>query len=142
MTLEKVLTALSICIPVTDEDGKRSCVVCPYWECKDTIELPERLIEDIRALLKAKEPKLLTLSEFKRLPSAEYEKVPVCIEQRVPVGEWDKGSMCKWVGADFAQEMYLEDNVYYNRRTYGKTWRAWDGLPTKAQREDTEWIMI
>ena len=53
--LDDVLTALSICLPETEANGERSCNECPYG-CfhEPTGTLPIRLIEDIRALLKAK----------------------------------------------------------------------------------------
>ena len=84
-------------------------------------------------------PRVLTLSELAKLPDGKENCVPVCIEERVPLGTWDGGSLLKWVGADFAKEMYLTDNVYYNPRTYNRTWRAWTQWPMALRREATPW---
>lgn len=55
---EKVLKALSICLPETEEESEQSCARCPYLKscnCFDTVDIPARLLEDVRAVLSERE---------------------------------------------------------------------------------------
>ena len=100
------------------------------------IHVPQDEAETVLELLKPLEARVLTYDEVMALPNGEETEAPVVMEQKVPVGEWDKGTLCQWRGARFVQE---RDHYYYNRDTYGKIWRCWTALPTKAQREGAEW---
>ena len=79
MTREEVIHALAICLPEIEDDCEKSCKDCPYWVCGDTVALPIRLIEDIRALLKGQETVEPKMMEFvdKGLTWEKYE-VPTC----------------------------------------------------------------
>lgn len=83
--------------------------------------------------------RLLTLDEVSKLPHAMNKSIPVVVEQRYPIGTWDGGSHTKWCGSHFCVEEYLSDNVYYNKKTYNKTWRVWTDLPTEEQMEAQVW---
>ena len=55
---EKVVKALSICVPETQDDSKLECSDCPYGDVcnpNDIVGIPLPLIWDIRALLKEQE---------------------------------------------------------------------------------------
>ena len=55
---EKILKGLAACLPANDEDAELNCGDCPY-ECRggQDVHLPIEMIEDIRRVLKAQEPK-------------------------------------------------------------------------------------
>lgn len=101
-----------------------------YWD-EDYIDcIPVSMLKDILALLKAQEPRVLTWDELMALPHGEETNVPVVSEVKYPIGTWDKGTICKWRGAEFLQEL-VQDHHWYNRDGYNKIWRAWTALPTK-----------
>ena len=89
-------------------------------------------------LLKAQEPRVLTWDELMALPHGEETNVPVVSESKYPVWKWDQGTLCKWRGAEFLQELVL-DHAFYNRESYNRIWRVWTALPTKEQREAVKW---
>ena len=132
-----------------DEDMKRICAelehIRTYFEAKaDTCIGNGKMLllnwanvtRDALELLKAPETRVLTYAEVMALPHGEETETPVVMEQKVPIGKWDGGSLCQWRGARFVQE---RDHYYYNRDTYGKIWRCWTALPTKAQRKGVKW---
>ena len=134
--LEKVIGGLECCY-----EFFRPCGECPYMDddglCGATV--PNGMVGDALEILRALRPRVLTVAELEALPDNNEHTAPVCIEQRCPLGEWTT-STCKWVGAGFAIESYLDlDNIYYNRRTYGSTWRAWTAWPTTMQRAAVKW---
>lgn len=97
-----------------------------------------KIVPSVEDLLKAQEPRVLTLAELRALP--EEPHVPLAIEERVPVGTWDGGSVVRWLDSAFVQEMYVDDGtVYTNAGTYGKLWRVWTAWPDKAMREAEPW---
>lgn len=61
---EKVIKGLAACMPQTEEDAAIGHDGCPYngnpcggdYQDNDHVNLPVRMIEDIRALLKEQEP--------------------------------------------------------------------------------------
>ena len=53
---ERILKALSICLPETENDGDKNCAECPnFGRClndnRDDVSLPVLMVEEIRALL-------------------------------------------------------------------------------------------
>ena len=87
--------------------------------------------------------KILTPDEVLKLPKRKLKTIPVVLEQRVPFGEWNGGTILKWVGSDFALEFY-QDILRYDRRRgewyeYGKTARIWDTMPTKEELQGAAW---
>lgn len=133
---ERILKGLECCI-IPAELPK--CEECPYAGKAGRCRTMSKMFNEAMDFLRSCRPRLLTLKELQKLPRDEETNVPVCIEQRCPVGEWTS-STCKLVGADFAIESYVElDNFYFNRKTYGRTWRAWTATPTKEQRAAEKW---
>ena len=58
MDREKVIKALSICVPETQDDSRLECSDCPYGDVcnpNDIVGITLPLIWDIRALLKEQE---------------------------------------------------------------------------------------
>ena len=58
MDREKVIKALSICVPETQDDSKLECSDCPYGDVcnpNDIVGITLPLIWDIRTLLKEQE---------------------------------------------------------------------------------------
>lgn len=119
---EKAIKGLGCCI-LRDPDDKMRCDECPYNE-SDTYCL-NRLKMDVLALLKAQEPRLLTVDDFK-----DNSDVDIC------------GYLPCWV----------EPNPYGDAATEKPGWglvsvgqiggvyhRHWTGKPTQEQMEATPW---
>ena len=130
---EKVIKGLECCARRNVGD----CVNCPYddwgFDC-DVV-----MMTDALELLEVREQCVMTLEELEALPDGEEYNAPVCLENKFPVTTWDGGTRCRWVGARLVKEDYLDDNEFFNRGTYGKTWRAWTDWPGTAKREAVKW---
>ena len=116
----------------------KTCYECPYVG-DNPCEI--QLIAGALELLKEQEPHVLTVAEINKLPTGEYESIPVVMEEKYPFQKWDGGSICKWVGSQFAVSQYREslEEMPYEWYTYGKTMRFWSGMPTEEQRKGTAW---
>jgi len=77
-------------------------------------------VEDTLALLKAQEPRVMTLEEYKAL--AEKPK-----KERDPV--WEEWS-------DMESTWAIPNQAYGG---YGTSWRCWTSRPTDEQREKEPW---
>lgn len=130
----KVLKALKQHLLAPDVD---ECEACPYGELSG-LECERQLYRDAVELLKAQEPRVLTWDELMALPHGEETNAPVVSEVKYPIGTWDKGTICKWRGAEFLQEL-VQDHHWYNRDTYNKIWRCWTAFPSKKQRKAAKW---
>lgn len=122
---EKVIKAL-------ETETMNFTPACTSDEClKETMEMALEL-------LKEQEPRVLTFDELMALPHMIEDNVPVVSEVKYPVGTWNKGTLCKWRGAEFLQEM-VQDHKWYNKEHYGKIWRVWTALPSIKQRKAVKW---
>jgi len=159
--VEKVIRGLECCI--TDR-----CEDCPYEDIcygDNEVELFDTLARDALALLKAQEPRVMTLEEVLAIETDHFDRdyyfnpefdsgIPVWLEYR-------------WMDEDFLNEDEKGDtNIYasilmfgpkvnndivgrYDCATsgidyldlgnYGRTWRCWTSRPTDAQREAVKW---
>lgn len=121
---EKVIKGLECCV---DEIGI-SHAGCPYYtdgnkNCEGSEPFPTPLLRDALELLKAQEPRVLTLDEYKAMAEKpRNEKPPVWEELR------DSDSS-EW-GWALPQQAY---------DGYGIVWRAWTYKPTEEQREAVKW---
>ena len=137
--LEKIVAALENC---SDPAGK--CRDCPYEECerfeKSISEYPDELIREAVELLKAQEPRVLTLDEVMRyigysekIPPKVWEKLPLWTESRngtgVISGYRDVENLRYLIDMDGIDETYI---AY-------KHWRCWSSRPTDEQREAISW---
>lgn len=137
---EKVIKGLSICIPETEVHAEQGCTDCPYWVCGDTVSLPVRLIEDIRALLKAQEPRVMTAEDMWKLKFNDT----VIIEQKIPsllIPAIVRDNIKYDDALEVLQVVTASTNGTANAdyEYYGKTWRCWTSRPTDEQREATPW---
>ena len=108
------------------------------------------IIQDAITVLKALEPRVMTLDEvmatpkdvaiwqeLKDEPDFKYEIGPVAEPIEIIIeDDWDmylfeKRKSC--VGIRFASEGYMP------KESYGKTWRCWTSRPTDEQREAEPW---
>lgn len=125
---EKVIKGLEQCVGYEDADNEYSCIYdgdtnpnCPYAGTGGNgVSCMTKMMRDALALLKAQEPRVLTLAEYKAL--AEKPK-----EERDPVWE-------EWPGL---KNTWAIPNQAYGG--YGTSWRCWTSRPTDEQREATSW---
>ena len=99
------------------------------------------LATNIEELLKAQEPRVMTLEEVKRM-----KRLTICaVEQRSKV---IKDAFNAEYGGivTLGTENFLDFGLYGNtnryRRTearYGKSWRCWTARPTDEQRKEVKW---
>jgi hypothetical protein len=81
-------------------------------------------LKDALALLKAQEPRVMTLEEYEAWIDTPFtERNPVFHEERTK-----RGTVTCWV-----------DTVVCTLREYGKNDRCWTSRPTDEQREATPW---
>lgn len=133
---EKVIKGLECCLE--DEARDLKC-----WEDGDYPECPYndrvdgcmgRLNRDALALLKAQEPRVMTLEEVKMLDRDYYYLEAMRSpgkELREIVGAY--GLECvTWPSITWARQTMGD-------RGYGKTWRCWTSRPTDEQREAVKW---
>lgn len=123
---EKILAGLAACLPETEQDAEIGCPDCPYGCCQaDAVSVPRTMLEDVRALLKAQTPRLLTAWDFVDNPDADVGgAIPCWKESKSPTRRsgWAVIVYGKWLGD-----------------TEGGTCRYWTGKPSEEQREGTPW---
>lgn len=129
---KKVIKGLECCLPPHDPN----CDLCPY----DSIDLRCRakLRDDIMTLLKAQEPRVLTLEEVR----CANEK-PMWFESK---GTF-RGQKGFWVLSKGVSPSYVirlipaigKDDTELSLAAYGKVWRCWTSQPTDEQRKVVKW---
>lgn len=93
------------------------------------------ILEDAITLLKAQEPRVLTLEEVEDMP---YEHVLI---------ETDKSDLLRWLDAllfcknvNFSFDFItLGGRVRLLGTEYNREWRCWTAIPTDKQRGETPW---
>ena len=131
MTREKVMAGLECLTHVDFAVYKSECEKrdCPY---KDT-DCEIAVMEDALALLKAQEPRVMTLEEIRmhEVYWAERENVsrpwPIAMHHIRNVGPLNEPVYQDYMGDDF------------NIKEYGKIWRCWTSYPTDEQRKAVKW---
>lgn len=135
---EKVIKGLECC---TKGDEVQFCrdEGCPYADVPD--DCMGDVMRDALELLKAQEPRVMTLEEVKGM-----KRLTICaVEQRSKVIKntfnAEYGGIVTLGNENFLDfGLYADTNRY--RRTeagYGKTWRCWTARPTPEQREAEPW---
>ena len=138
---EKVIKGLEmhksgLCNVLT-ENGKE---YCPYWENNDNCMVA--LLNDTLSLLKAQEPRVMTLEEVRKhytLPpvvlddlqwQAEYLSniAPLYFEYKL------NSPSVHWRGQREAQHC-----LTHWAKVYGRLWRCWTSRPTEEQRKAVKW---
>ena len=127
---EKVIKGLQTCV-----DGE--CKECPYGgTCSDAEDFVA-LARDALEILKAQQPRVLTLEEVK-----ESEGKDLILEYR-PWGCEDSIATaatierCGTKGVSFVMSVACE-YVSYNRK-HSLGWRCWNVRPTDAERKAEKW---
>ena len=127
--MEKVVAGLEHC----NFGGSEPCYEkeCPYYQSHDCTD---ELKNDILAMLKEQEAKLMTLDEVKdfgwdycyleeeRLPGKEYRAV--CGDYALTCITWP---------------CITSMRIQHGDETYNKKWRCWTQRPTNEQRQVVKW---
>lgn len=105
------------------------------WRVCGGVVVNAETVQEAISLLKAQEPRVLTLEEIMMFDGAfivEYnpERLSRCMN---------------WAMFHFMDEKWVHIwrprmVEHYAREQYGFTWRCWTSRPTDAQREATAWI--
>lgn len=138
---EKVIKGLECCTAF-DGKGFPLCEECPY-EDEGTCPELDVLHKDALELLKAQEPRVMTLEEV----IGHYSLPPVVLDDL----DWQEDYLqdiaplyfdfpvddpwaVHWRGYQ-AVRKYLKDW----KASYGQNWRCWTSRPTEEQRKATPW---
>ena len=118
--LKKVIKGLELCT----ERGtayQSQCPSCPYYPLLESTKCIFELHADALALLKAQEPRVMTLEEWKNL---HEPKDGECLCYELSDGTL-KAMLCKvYTGCE---------------HLYGKKFRVWTSRPTDEQRLAVKW---
>lgn len=140
--LNEVIYTLERCSDVQREaiDHVYVCPVCPYAVNVDEhgglpCESLAPLMDDALALLKKREPRVMTLEEVKAFAKREDDPMPIW-------GEWYQyapNAQVWWEAYEVQDNLeYGRCELSYNRKTtYGI--RYWTSRPTYEQRERAKW---
>lgn len=111
-----------------------ACKDCSKYGGDNAIGCMEELLEDALELLKAQEPRLMTLEEVKEL-NWDYcyleEEVAKDKTLRAYIGK-HRVKCVTWPSIATCTLTYGDDS-------YGKRWRCWTEKPTEEQREAMPW---
>lgn len=123
--LGEVIRGLECCIETSEMcwDNPK----CPYNGCGDSVcgeDCMSIMMRDALALLKAQEPRVMTLEEYDAWTGIPFtERDPVFHEERTK-----RGTVTCWV-----------NTTVCSLSEYGKNDRCWTSRPTDEQREATPW---
>lgn len=94
-------------------------------------------LKDTIALLKAQEPRVMTLGDLRDIGSVWELNTPPYLWMEInPSYRWTRGFWVAW------REIYdMIDGLHptYDADNYGKMWRCWTSRPTDEQRKATSW---
>ena len=133
---EKVIKGLEICIRV--QDNEKCPDECPYRKdiCYGTVGL----MADALSLLKAQEPRVMTLEELEdALDTVVWLDIPNT--ENLADGYSLITAYSHKNGFIFLESPF-GDNPSQDRfeyKDYGITWRCWTSRPTDEQREAVKW---
>lgn len=135
---EKVILGIGYSL-VNDSVVECTNAKCEFINCRELCL--EWLLRNALSLLKAQEPRVMTLEEVKAMDRLTY-----CVIE--PHSKVIKNTFNAEYGGivTLGTENFLDFGLYGDtnryRRTesgYGKTWRCWTSRPTDEQREATPW---
>jgi hypothetical protein len=128
---EKVIMGLECCSNAVLKCGEN----CPYWDIENCESIMQ---DDALALLKAQEPRVMTLEEVK-----QHNNQDGCVWFEQPTYNADAAFVLK---EDFMIQVISPyilgepiNHGYWTNGNYGKTWRCWTSRPTDEQREKVKW---
>lgn len=137
MTREQVVKGLECC---TTYQG---CADCPYSVCEErTVNCGLAVMKDALALLKAQEPRVLTLEEVHG-----SLKQPIWKEVRSSHKDLYTGWVLAYdiqtgqgiTGTRLGMAEPSGRVVWYRLEDYGTKWRCWTPRPDKKRRAETPW---
>ena len=131
--LEKVIKGLECC----RETGWTSCHGCPYY-CGDACTCILKLKSDALTILKAQEPRLMTLDEVRNACHS-----PMWFESHGTF-RGQKGFWCLHLGVSPSLHIKLmpaigEQSTVLSLTAYGIVWRCWTSRPDEERRQNTPW---
>ena len=103
---------------------------CPYENEGDDVGCKYALHRDALALLKAQEPRVMTLEEVNAL-DWDYCYLE---QERLPGKEY-RGMLGKYIMTCVTWPSITAAKISYGAENYGRTWRCWTSRPTEEQRE-------
>ena len=122
---------------INHSSDDHDCTKCSYFKCDDCIDY---LMMDAAQLLKAQEPRVLTLVEVEdALDTVVWVERPgdenlVDGFGLIVVYSHKEGWMC--IQRPFGEDPSEDD---YDYSDYGKGWRCWSARPTDEQRKAVRW---
>lgn len=130
---EKVIKGLELC---TFDGTIENCIKegCPYLGGNGVGYCIDNLMRDALALLKAQEPRVMTIGDLYGYDMGYYERKdeevvwPVLIARGGPDSDGTVGLVCK-----DAFEIMADCGLI------NQTWRIWTAYPTIDQREAAKW---
>lgn len=136
--MERVVNGLECCFDVQSgwKDAVWVCPACPYAKNEGKpCETLAPLLDDALALLKAQQPRVMTLEELDDLRGRG---------QAVYFQDRDAAAKCQDAFFICCEHnvAWLKGETYTLHRyvaEYSKTWRCWTSRPTDEQREATPW---
>ena len=131
MTREKVMTGLKC---LTHDDFAVYATECWEHDCpyKNT-DCEIAVMVDAYNLLKAQEPRVMTLEEIRMHEVYWAERANVSRPWPIAMHHIRNAGL---LDGPVYQD-YMGDN--FNTKEYGKTWRIWTAYPTIDQREAAKW---
>ena len=143
---EKVIEALEACV-LKDPDDSRDCRHCPRcnYGAFITNSCINGVMADALTLLKAQEPRVMTLEEVIALPDEsdvwleEFCCITVAatISHNPIIAQFLNNVSGETYFYGIKQADYNNGN--YMNADYGKEWRCWSSRPTDEQMEATPW---
>lgn len=129
---EKVLRGLA-CLsnPFVQDADERDCEHCSYDSASCFLDITS----DALSLLKAQEPRVMTLDEVEALP---YGYVLIETDKKDSLHWVDALLFCKNTNFSF-DFITLEGRARLLGTAYNMEWRCWTARPTDEQREAVKW---
>jgi hypothetical protein len=127
---EKVIKGLECC----SKGDSADCDNCNYHGAMTDVPCESTLMRDALALLKAQEPRVMTLEEVNAL-DWDYCYLE---QERLPGKEY-RGMLGKYIMTCVTWPSITAAKISQGKDNYGRTWRCWTSRPTDAQREATQW---
>ena len=136
MDRDKIIEGFECCTKWMVDNDINACDNCPYHHEYNDFDhnCIGMLNNDILALLKEQEPRVMTLDEVKNfdwdycyleeehLPGKEYRTV--CGDYALTCITWP---------------CVISMRIQHGDDTYGKKWRCWSAKPTDEQRKAVQW---
>lgn len=138
---EKVIDGL-MCLAGEKEMHINHCDGCGYNECKSYVVCIAEIARDALSLLKAQEPRVMTLEELdaiyqtKKWHTWPFNTPPYLWMTVNPDVRQTRGFWICWRDIMYSLE---NNSPFYVRENYGKVWKILTAEPTDEQREAIPW---